>query len=222
MMEVSGEFFSDGLIGAFGVLYLLSLYYALRIALRARSLHGERLHVFLGAVVCLVLLWHMRAEVTPGLSFHLLGVTAVTLMFGWALGVIGSTLALLGVAINAGSGWDAFVVNAVITGVLPVTLTQVLLVLIRHYLPRQFFVYVLANGFLTAGLASVVPAGLVAWMLVGSGAYSLDHLSHTFLPFFPLMFLPEAMLNGWIVAALVAFRPGWVGSFSDEVYIRGK
>ncbi len=36
------------------------------------------------------------------------------------------------------------------------------------------------------------------------------------------MFLPEAILNGWITVIMVAFRPNWVGSFSDEQYIKGK
>jgi hypothetical protein len=33
---------------------------------------------------------------------------------------------------------------------------------------------------------------------------------------------PEAMLNGWIMAILVVFRPEWVYSFSDEQYLKGK
>jgi uncharacterized membrane protein len=102
----------------------------------------EQLNVCLGAVVALLVLWHMDVQVQSGLSFHLLGVTAITLMFGWSLAVI--------------------------------------------------------------------------------GAYSFADLSETVLPFFPLMFMPEAFLNGWILAVLVAFKPQWVYSFSDEQYLKGK
>ncbi len=221
-MELNGAFFAPAFIWLFGLLYAFSLLAALRLASWRNFRHGEYLHVFLGAVMCLVLLWHMRAQVNPGLSFHLLGVTAVTLMFGWSLAVIATSLALLGVAINSGNGWDAFVINAMVTGVLPVTLTQVLLVLIRHYLPRQFFIYVLVNGFLTAGFVGILCGYLAAWLLIWSGAYTYAELDQTFLPFFPLMFLPEAMLNGWIMTAMVVFRPEWVGSFSDEQYLKGK
>jgi len=42
------------------------------------------------------------------------------------------------------------------------------------------------------------------------------------LPFFPMMFMPEAMLNGWVMVVLVAQRPGWVYSFSDDQYLKGK
>jgi len=104
----------------------------------------------------------------------------------------------------------------------PITLTQILLVLVRWYLPKQFFVYVLVNGFFTAGLVALASGYLVTWLLVLSGAYSYTELSQTFLPFFPLMFMPEAFLNGWVMAVLVAFRPRWVYSFSDEQYLKGK
>ena len=47
-------------------------------------------------------------------------------------------------------------------------------------------------------------------------------MTSTFMPFFPLMFFPEGMLNGWIMTVLVAFRPHWVSSFDDRLYIHGK
>ena len=221
-MELNGALFSNTFTWVFGALYVLALYEAIRLAPWGRLRQGEQLNVFLGAVIFLLLLWHVRADVNAGLAYHLLGVTAVTLMFGWSLGVIAATLALAGVSLNTGGGWDAFVLNALTTGVLPVTLTQVLLVLIRFYLPKHFFVYVLVNGFLTAGVVATVSGYVAIWMLVWSGAYTFAQLDQSLLPFFPLMFLPEAMLNGWILAAIVVFRPDWVGSFSDEQYLSGK
>lgn len=221
-MEVNGALFSSTFTWLFGGLYALALFTALRMAPWRRLRESEQLHVFLGTVVCLILLWHIRATVNPGLDFHLLGVTVVTLMLGWSLGIVATSLALAGVILNAGGGSDAFVLNAVTTGVVPVTLTQVLLVLIRHFLPKHFFIYVLGNGFLTAGLVGWVSGYLVTWMLVFSGAYSYAELELTLLPFFPLMFLPEAMVNGWLTVIMIAFRPQWVGTFSDEQYIKGK
>jgi len=221
-MELNGALFSSNFTWLFGGLYAIALLGALRLAPWRRLLDSEQLHVFLGTVVSLILLWHMRATVNPGLDFHLLGVTVVTLMLGWSMAVLATSLALVGVVLNAGGGWDAFVLNAVITGVLPVTLTQVLLVLIRSFLPKHFFIYVLGNGFFTAGLVGLACGYLVIWMLVWSGAYTYAELELTLVPFFPLMFLPEAMINGWITVIMIAFRPQWVWSFSDEQYIKGK
>jgi len=221
-MSVDSALFTIELNWMFSILFGTALVGAVRMAPWRKLRDPEQLHVFLGAVVALLVLWHMRANVQPGLSFHLLGVTAVTLMFGWSLAVIAASLALIGVSINAGPDWPGFAINAMVTGVVPITLTQILLVLIRWYLPKQFFVYVLVNGFLTAGFVALVSGYLVTGLLVLSGAYTFAELAQTFLPFFPLMFLPEAFLNGWVMAVLVAFRPNWVYSFSDEQYLKGK
>ena len=221
-MSIDGALFSPAALWAMNILFALALLAALRMAPWRKFRDSEQFHVFLGTTVALVLLWHMEAKVQPGLSFHLLGVTAITLMFGWSLAVIAAALALLGVTLNGGGGWDGFALNALVCGVVPITLTQVLLILIRWYLPKHFFVYVLVNGFLTAGFVGAATGYLAAGLLVASGAYTFAQLDQTVLPFFPLMFLPEAILNGWLLAVLVAFKPNWVYSFSDEQYLHGK
>ena len=80
----------------------------------------------------------------------------------------------------------------------------------------------LASNSSTAGLVAVASGYLAAWVLILNGVYSFAQLKETVLPFFPMMFLPEAMLNGWVMVVLVAQRPGWVYSFSDEQYLKGK
>ncbi len=221
-MTIDGALFSPTLLWVSNLIFVSILVLALRLAPWRKLRDGEQLNVFLGTVVALILLWQIDTQVQPGLSFHLLGVTAMTLMVGWSLSIIGVTLALCGVAFNAGSGWEGLALNAMLSGVVPATLTQILLILIRWYLPKHFFVYVLVNGFLTAGVVGMVTGYLAAWLLVLSGAYSFAHLSESVLPFFPLMFMPEAFLNGWIMAVLVVFKPRWVYSFSDEQYLKGK
>jgi uncharacterized membrane protein len=221
-MTIDGSLFPPALLWVFIPIFALSLVLAFRLTPWRKFRNLEQLNVFLGALVALLVLWHMDAQVHPGLSFHLLGVTAITLMFGWSLAVIGAALVLLGVTLNAGTGWDGFALNALLSGVVPATLTQILLILIRWYLPKQFFVYVLVNGFLTAGVVGVMTGYLATWLLVVGGVHSFADLSDSVLPFFPLMFMPEAFLNGWILAVLVAFKPQWVYSFSDEQYLKGK
>ena len=59
-------------------------------------------------------------------------------------------------------------------------------------------------------------------MLLLAGAYTLPQLSDSLLLFLPLMFFPEAMLNGWLISIMVGFKPNWVRSFRDEEYLHGK
>lgn len=168
------------------------------------------------------LLWSMRVPIEPGLTFHFLGVTSLVLMFGWSLGVIGSGLVLVGVTINQHGAWELFALNALLAGVLPATLTQIILVLVRSLLPKNFFVYVLGNAFFTAGVVAVASAYLAVALLVYNEVHSWETLQQVFLPLFPLMFLPEAILNGWVMTVVVVYRPQWVGSFSDDLYLKGK
>lgn len=221
-MELNAELFSVSFHWWVSLLYGASLLYALRSAYWPRFKDSEQLHVFLGACVCLILLWHVKAQVNPALSYHLLGITTFTLMFGWSFAVLGAGIALVGVTLNSDLGWQGFAVNAMILGVVPVTLTQFILVLVRSLLPKHFFIYVLVNGFLTAGFVALASGYLAAGLLVWSGSFGMAELEQNLIPFFPLMFLPEAMLNGWLITILVLYRPGWVSSFNDELYLKGK
>jgi uncharacterized membrane protein len=218
-LEIDGELFSGAILWWLAALVAGVMLGAIRYAPWRRL---SQLHVFFGAVVALIVLWHMRGQIQPGLSFHLLGVTVITLMFGWSLAIVAASLALAAVCINTGYGWQGYLVSYFTVVLVPITLSQFSLVLVRSYLPKHFFIYVLGNGFLTAWLVGYVSGYLAMLMLVLSGAYTMAELQATVVPFFPLMFLPEALVNGWVITILVLFFPAWVYSFSDEHYIRGK
>ncbi|MGD2083887.1 MAG: energy-coupling factor ABC transporter permease [Chromatiales bacterium] len=221
-MEISGELFSRSFLLWVWVLYAGALAGALRRGAWRRFLDSEQLHVVLAASVGLMVLWTLRTEVAPGLWFHLLGLTTLTLMFGWSVAMVAGSV-VLAVITGVGSGdWTAFPVNALTTLAVPATLTQVLLVVVRSALPRHFFVYVFVNAFLAGGVAAMAGGYVSTWLLVSSGAYTLAELRQTVMPFFPLMFFPEAVLNGWLMTLLVALRPRWVWSFRDDEYLHGK
>ena len=221
-MELGGELFSATLLWWAAALYGFALFHAVRLATWRRLLDSEQLHVFLGACVFLILLWSMRIDVAQGLQFHFLAVTSLTLMFGWSLAVIGSSIVLLAVTLNGSAGWSGFVLSAFTVGVLPITLTQAILVLGRSLLPKNFFIFVLVNSFLAGGVVGLISGYAATGLLWASGAHTYEAMNSSFLPFFPLMFFPEAMLNGWIMTVLVAYRPQWVSSFDDRLYIHGK
>ena len=170
----------------------------------------------------MLVLWALRTEVTQGLVFHLSAMTAMTLMFGWSLSVIGGSLALLGVTLSGLADWPGLPVNALVEVVAPATVTQSALVVVRSALPKHFFIYVFVNAFLVGGVAGTLSGYLAVALVVGGGVYTWADMQATVFPFFPLMSFPEAFLNGWIMTLLVVFKPGWVSSFRDEEYLRGK
>jgi uncharacterized membrane protein len=221
-MEFSGELFPTSWLWSFGVMYVWLLSRALRWADWRRLTDQAQLNVFLGAVVCVLMLWTLRTEVQPGFSWHLSGMVALTLMFGWSLAIIAGSLALFATTIVGLNDWSGLMPSALVFIVLPATLTQVTLGLVRAYLPKHYFVYVFINAFLAGGLVAVLVAFTATGLLLAADAYSLKKLTDSYLLFLPLMFFPEAVLNGWLISIMVGFKPQWVGSFRDEEYLNGK
>ena len=221
-MEFSGELFPTSWLWFFGACTSGCSSRALRWADWRRLTDQAQLNVFLGAVVCVLMLWTLRTEVQPGFAWHLSGMVTLTLMFGWSLAIIAGSLALFATTIVGLNDWSGLMPSALVFIVLPATLTQVTLGLVRAYLPKHYFVYVFINAFFAGGLVAVLVAFTATGLLLAADAYSLNKLTDSYLLFLPLMFFPEAVLNGWLISIMVGFKPQWVGSFRDEEYLNGK
>ncbi len=137
-MEFGANPFSETAFWAMAALDGLILAIAFWHAPWQRFIEDRRSNVYFGILVVLMLLWGMRVEVTNGLQFHLLGVTSLTLMFGWPLGVIGSVLALAGVTLAGWSEWAGLPFSIVTIGLVPVSLTFIIMLVVRAYLPNTF------------------------------------------------------------------------------------
>lgn len=221
-MDFPAHVFPKALFWVANALMAFVFFAALRRAPLRRLWNNEFTHVYFAACVVLLLLWNTRAGVLPALNFHLLGVTAMTLMFGWEFAVFGVLAVTVGSIISQDGHWVSLGLNALVTGCVPVLVTESLLRLAQRRLPHNFFVYVYINGFLAAGLSILavsVCGALVMW-LVDPG--SSRWLAYQYLPFLPLVFFAEAIVNGMIMTAMVALRPGWVASFDDNLYINNK
>lgn len=207
-------------IGA--ALYAWLLFYAVRWANWRRLADSNQLNVFLGAIVCVLLLWTLRTEVQPGFTWHLSAMVTLTLMYGWSLAIVAGSIALVATTLFGLSDWAGFPLSALVFIVLPATLAQVILGLVRAYLPKHYFIYVFVNAFFAAGLIALLVALSATGLLLLADVYSLESLIDNYLLFLPLMFFPEAVLNGWLISIMVGFKPHWVGSFRDEEYLHGK
>lgn len=207
-------------------LYLAHALYALILlaaALRApwkRLARPGQLHVFLGTSVALMVLWTLNAGILPGLNFHILGTSLLTLMYGWLLAVVAVSVTLLAVTIAGMGGWEAFSINALLMGALPATVTWSVYRLVERLLPRHLFLYIFLCGFLGALLA-MAATGLVSTVLFAvTGAYGLDQLLQQYLPYYLLMVFPEGILTGTFVALLVVYRPEWIWTYDEDAYLK--
>ncbi len=205
-----------------GLLALLLGHAAWRAPWRLFLAVGGRQHLFLASCLLLVLLWGMRADVGPGLSIHFLGMAAFSLMFGWPLALLGGAIVMAGCSFLGQAGWQALGVNTLMTAAVPALVAHAALIASRRFMAPNFFVYIFVPGFFGAALGVLASVLLGAGLLVFSGVYDAAHLWHDYLPYLPLIMLPEAVLNGMVITALVAIKPDWVATFDDEVYIRNR
>ncbi|MFO1433304.1 MAG: energy-coupling factor ABC transporter permease [Candidatus Competibacteraceae bacterium] len=204
-------FFAD-VVGA--VVLWQAIRYAPWRQLRAAGLQ----QLFAGSVVALLLLWNLSAALKPGLGFHFLGVTVFTLMFGWSFGVLGVGLAALGLALKGG-GLAVLALNALIFGVLPVSVSYLVYQWVDRRLPHHIFIYIYLCAFLGAMLAAGCAVLAMVGLLVANNVYSFDEIARSYLPFLPLFLFPEGFLNGMLITVFIGIRPHWLKTFDDESYL---
>ena len=219
--------FPDTLLPA-AILWPANLAAALLLVYCLRGAKWQRLsapgiqHLWFASCVVLMLLWNIRTGIKPGLNFHVLGATLLTLMFGPRLALIALSIVLGGISLASGGLWQSFGLNFLMMAALPVLFCYFVYSLAFYKLPRHVFVYIFLNGF-TVAWVSMGLLGLADGLVLSlGGAYSFEYLRDSYLPFFILMGWSEALLTGMSVALMVAYRPEWLVTFSDRLYVKGK
>lgn len=204
------------------LIYALLLLPALATAPWRKIGDSEASHVYFGAIVLVTVLWILRGGILPGLNYHLLGVTALCLMFEWQFALFAASLVLVFASWQGAAGWHAFGVNALLMGALPVLFTRVFLYLCQRRLPHNFFIYIFLNAFLAGALSMLLVCLGTATVQQLAGAYPADTISDNFLLILPMLMFGEGFMNGAAISLVVAFKPQWVATFHDSWYLKGK
>lgn len=176
------------------------------------------LNLLMGAGLAILLLWRVQAEAGAGLELHFLGVTALTLLLGWPFAVLVITLVVSGLAVNGNVPWATLALQVLVLGMVPAWLTHLLLTAARRYLPPNLFVYTLFNGFFGAVLATGVAILLLVVAIALGEPAGWRQITGEYLRFLPLVLMPEAILNGFIIVVLAVNRPHWLATFDARRY----
>ncbi len=179
-------------------------------------------HVYFGAMVMLFLLWGIKAGISPGLGFHHLGATLFTLMFGWALAILGLAVVLLVSVLLQYNEMAALGVNGCLSIIIPVFSSYAVLKLSQRYLADNFFVYIFVVAFFGAGIAVMFSRFFSIIVLSLVGAYPDAKIIEESLLYTPLFMFPEMFITGMLISVFVVYKPEWVLTFDDERYIIGK
>jgi uncharacterized membrane protein len=180
---------------------------------------SDRQHAYLGGLVVLLIVWSLRAGVTPGLTLQFLLVSALTLMHGWSLAVIGIGV-VLGVDGLQHGGLAAWPANLLCFGIVPATTTALIHRLVEARLPRNYFVFFFATAFAGSMVAFLLASLARLALLWCAGSLPRAQLGDEYLLLLPMMGLAEAFMNGQIIAIAVVYTPQWVVSFDDRLYLR--
>lgn len=181
---------------------------------------SRRQHLLFGTMLAVFLLWLVRRDFPSGLSFHFIGMTAVTLLLDWPLAMLAGLAAQLGLLALGRQDWAALGVNGLLLVTIPVLIAEGCALLVERAQPHNLFVYIFCSGFFPAALTALVclMAGLgLLWM---DGRYEMPPWLEDFAGYLWLIMFPEAFINGAVVSGLVVYYPEWLETFNRSRYLQ--
>lgn len=126
----------------------------------------RRQHLLFGTVFALFMLWLVRRDFDTGVSYHFIGMTAVTLLLDWPLAMVGGLAAQLGLVLLGRQDMAAVGINGLLLIVLPVLVTEGCAALVERAQPRNPFVYIFCSGFCRRAVGTALPVGCVGSAVV--------------------------------------------------------
>lgn len=164
----------------------------------------------------LPLLWSLDTTTASPLLQPLSGVCILLLMLGWPLTVL--ALLPVGGVMWLVSGLDAggALHRVVWLGLMPATLALVLGAGVRRWLPRHLFVYIMGRGFFATAIALTLSGVLAAWLFGVPASLQADDVMLARL----LSAFGDAFITGMLTAIFVAFRPEWLATYADHLYLK--
>ncbi|HRH81608.1 MAG TPA: energy-coupling factor ABC transporter permease [Thiobacillaceae bacterium] len=207
-------------VALWSALLLIAVFMARRCAWRMLA-DRDNLNVFLGATVAVLGLWLIKTGIKPGLHFHLLGATALTLMFRPGFALLAMGLVTLAVTLLSGQ-YAALPANVLIMGAVPVAVSWAIFRLADRHFTNHLFVYIFVNAFFGAALAIAAVGFASTGFAAAVGAYPLDYLLDEYLPYYLLMAWAEAFATGMLITLMVVYKPEWVATFDDRRYLFNK
>ena len=171
----------------------------------------------LATLVVLPWLWALPTLHRMPLQLQWSGACLVVLMLGWPLAIpalvtVGGIAAVLSPSLD----WADAVGTIAWQGVVPASLALALGAVIRRLIGTQPFVYVLGRAFLGTAVCLFLANVLGQW-----SGHSLPGVEGDLsLVARWLMAWGDAFVTGMLTAIFVAFKPEWLATWSDRLYLR--
>ncbi len=182
----------------------------------------DMMNALIGLMFCTPVFWQLSAGIHPGFNFHLIGATLFLLMFGWPIALISLSVIMLGTWLYSGLDLMTLGINGWLMLAVPMLFSEALLRFCQRYLPKNFFVFVLLNGFAGAAIASVAMITAISLVLLGLTHYTWPEIQYHYLIPAPILIFAEAFATGAVITAFTVSHPEAVMNFSEKEYLTGK
>lgn len=173
-------------------------------------------------VALLPLLWNLDRLGASALVQAPSGVCLLLLMVGWPLTVLALLPAALAGAWLFELAWLETLQRTFWLGLLPASLALLGGAATRRWLPAHLMVYILARGFLVTLLALSLSGMLALWIGTNAAADTVEAHGLRFSELLLGRWLGawgEAFITGMLTAIFVAFRPHWLATYADRLYL---
>lgn len=171
---------------------------------------------FLASLTVLSWLWSWPGLAALPFPLHWSGAPLLVLLLGWPLAIPVLTFAGASTMVTADASAAAALQLTVWSGVLPATLTLLLGHLMRLAFGPNPVAYMLGRGFLVPMLALGICAVGAAALGEAMGGATGDLQKVAIV----LLAMGEASWSCALVSLLVAYRPQWLATWSDGMYLR--
>lgn len=200
---------------------LLVLAWAAALAVRPWRLlqpHGGKAPLatpFLGLLVVLCWLWAWPGLVALPIPLHWSGAPLAVLLVGWPLAVGLLTVAGASTLVSTGASLADALALTVWTGIVPATLVLGLGHLVRRAFGPNPVAYMLGRAFFVPMIA-LGGCGMLAAALGHAFSGPTGELQRIAIV---LLAMGEASWSCALVSLLVAYRPQWLATWSDALYL---
>jgi uncharacterized membrane protein len=178
-------------------------------------------HVWLAIIVAVSVLWASNAWLEDGTVLHLLGATLVVTLFDWALALLAMAAVAGLAALVFDAPWQGIALTFLIFGALPVGVSALLQRLSKAWLPRNLFMFIFGQGFVSPAIAVTVAsaAALATHIGLSDGSTKVIPAGYAFSVF--LLASGEAWFTGMATALIAVYRPAWVTTYDVRRYRLG-
>ena len=170
----------------------------------------------LAALVITPWLWALPWLHRMPIQLQLSGACLIGLVLGWPLAVPVLCIVALTTGLIAPVPWQQQIDMALWLGIVPATLSFGLGMALRRWVSKNLFVYILGRAFLGTAICLFVSGALAQWsgqILTVTVEPDLAMVARWLLAW------GDAVVTGMMVAVFVAFRPQWLATWSDSLYV---